>query len=103
MSALIASILSAALPAVINLVEKLRGSKTGAEKFGDVFATAIALLQVLATRGIAPKEINDNDVKALIETLVQSMKQHGTLQEATTAPATVVGRTLRVRVEEVLS
>jgi hypothetical protein len=103
MSAIIASILSAALPSVINLVEKLRGSKTGAEKFSDVFGTAIALLQVLASRGVAPKEINDNDVKALIETLVQSMKQNGTLQETSTTAASLVGRSLRVKVEEVLS
>ena len=81
MSAVIASILSAALPSIINLVEKLRGSKTGAEKFSDVFAAAIAMLQVLAARGVAPKEINDNDVKALIETLVQAMKNNGTLVE----------------------
>ncbi len=103
MSAVIASILSAALPSVINVVEKLRGSKTGAEKFGDVFAAAIALLQVLAARGVAPKEINDNDVKALIETLVQSMKNNGTLAETRPAGGVVVGKSLRVKVEEVLS
>jgi hypothetical protein len=104
MSPVIASILAAALPSVINLVEKLRGSKTGAEKFADVFSTAIALLQTLAARGVGPKEINDNDVKALIETLVQSMKNSGTLQETRPAAATLLaGRSLRVKVEEILA
>lgn len=88
MSPVIAAILSAALPAVVNLIEKLRGPKTGPQKFQDVFAVAITLIQTLATQGLAPKEINDNDVKALIETLVQTMKNNGQLiSPAPVAPA----------------
>ena len=117
MLALIASILSVALPPVINLAEKLRGPKTGPDKFQDVFNVAIATLQALAQRGVGPNQINDDDVKTIVETLFQNMKQLGTLQEAqapasgqTNPPATatpaaspVAGLSLRVKIEEVLS
>lgn len=98
MTPIIASILSAALPSVISLVEKLRGPKTGTEKFNDVFAAAIALLQALAARGIAPKEINDNSIKALIETLVQSMKLDGKLDAPGSPSNLPVGSILKLQV-----
>ena len=106
MSPLIAAILTSVLPAIINLVEKKRGAKAGPDKFQDVFSAAISLLQALAARGVGPNQINDNDVKAAIETIVQGMKLSGSLAETpapATPPASVAGRTLRVKVEEVLS
>ena len=101
---LIASILSVALPPIITLVEKKRGAKTGSDKFQDVFSAAIAILQALAARGVGPSQINDSDVKATIETIVQSMKQTGSLPDAAPAPAALAtGQTLRVKVEGVLT
>jgi hypothetical protein len=103
MSPLIAAILSAVVPSVISYVEKKRGPKTGPDKFQDVFNAAIAVLQALAQRGVGPTQINDTDVKAAIETMVQSMKQTGTLQETSTAASpTLVGRSVRMKIEELI-
>ena len=106
MSPLIAAILSAVVPSVISYVEKKRGAKTGTDKFQDVFAAAIAVLQALAQRGVGPTTINDNDVKAAIETMVQNMKQAGALPDTATAAAptspALVGRSVRMKIEELI-
>lgn len=86
MTALIASILSVALPSILNWIEAKRGPKTGPQKMEDAFAVALSLLQTLGAQGIGPKEINDPAVKAMIEMLLAKMKTDGTFQDAS-APA----------------
>lgn len=84
----IISVVMALAPSVIKLVEGLRGPKTGPQKADDVFSSVIAMLQALAGQPNAPawlKSLNDDQIKAVIETLVQQMNANGELPKMGTA------------------
>lgn len=86
------AILSAAAPAIIEIirtVERNMPPKSGPQKLETAALTAEALLKALSGAGVIPSTPQTDEVRAVVELLVQTLKSQGQLGGVTAPVATV--------------
>jgi hypothetical protein len=94
---MIPSIIAAAIPSVVKLVESAfsKKPKSGSEKFDTAFSAILTIYQALAKSGVVDKSINDDGVRAAIEAVVQTLKQNGELDTPVSGKKVVFEGTIR--------
>lgn len=110
MAAALIPLIAGLAPSIINLIASLvhqhapqaemaNGPGTGPVKFADVFAAVIDALQKAAASGAIDKTLPpDEQIKMIIQAVVNSMQLSGVLGGGAAIPAAPTGQVITLRV-----